>query len=128
MKKFLKKYKVDIILILTLLTISLSSFLALKFSGSMTDNIAYIYVGDNIQHEIDLSKENNEIRYMIVDGKHGEVKIAIRKNDIRIVESTCPNKDCIHQGSATSLKPVICIYNEVRIELQGKKDVDVELG
>lgn len=91
-------------------------------------SIASIYSMNQLVEEIDLSKEEETPRYLMVEGKHGNVKISIKKDDIKIVESTCPNKSCILEGSAKASKPIICAYNEIYIELKGEKSVDVELG
>ena len=128
MKEFLKKYKIDIILVSLILIASLVGVICFNVLGKKDNKIAYIYSQNELVETLDLAKEKDELRYFSVDGKHGEVKIAVKKNDIKIVESTCPNKNCIHQGSATTLKPVICAYNEVVIELKGKAPVVIEVG
>lgn len=128
MKDFLKKYKVDIILIGILLIISLIISLCFYFISFSDQNIASIYVSSTLINQIDLNKEQEEARYIIVNGKHGEVKVEVKLNSLRIIQSSCINKSCIHQGELTSLKPLICAYNEVYIELNSFKDVDVELG
>lgn len=129
MKKTLKKYKIDIIVVSILLVASIvgviSFFVINKNSNA---SIASIYSMNRLVEEIDLSLEKEEPRYLFVEGKHGDVKIEISKNDIKICESTCPNKSCILEGSAKVTKPIICAYNEIYIELKGEKSSDVELG
>ena len=128
MKEFFKKFKLDIIIVGVCLIAAITGVVCFSVLGKSENNIAYIYAQNELVETIDLAKEDDKVDYLTVEGKHGEVKIAYKHNDIKIVESTCPNKNCIHQGSATTLKPIICAYNEVCIELKGKKPVDVEVG
>lgn len=128
MKEIFKKYKVDIIVISVLLVTSLIGVISfLLINTNSSDSIATIYSMNKLVDEIDLNKET-EIRYFFVEGKHGQVKVQVSKNDIKIIESTCPNKSCILEGSAKTTKPIICAYNEIYIELNGEKSTDVELG
>lgn len=127
MSGFLKKYKIDILLIIIVLITSILIGLLLYIFNNSDKEIAQIYVSNELKETINL-KEETETRYIEVNGKHGLVKIEVKKDEIRIIESTCPNKDCIFQGEATSLKPLICAYNEVLIKIESFEDVDVELG
>jgi len=127
MMNFLKKYKLDIFLTIILLILSLIGSLCFIFLKNPNNNIANIYVMNELKDSIDLTKEN-DARYLEFDGKNGKVKVEVKKDEIKIIESNCPNKYCIHQGVATSSRPIICAYNEVLIELKSLKDFDVELG
>lgn len=126
MKEFIKKYKVDIIVICILFIVSLGSYLCVKFIPKNEGNYAYIYVSNSLKDEIDLSKEI-EKRFLTYEGKHGEVKVELVNKTIKIVESTCPNKDCIKQKEASVTNPLICAYNEVLIEIKGESKIDTEL-
>ena len=127
MKDFIKKYKFDIIIVVILLITSLFGTFFIKFYNKTNDNIAYIYCENQLIHKIDLSKEEEE-RLFNINGKKGIMTLSVQKNEIKVIKSTCPKKDCIKHGKATSLNPIICVYNEVYIELNGYKDADVEIG
>ncbi len=127
MKDFIKKYKFDIIIVVILLITSLFGTFFIKFYSRANDNIAYVYCENQLIHKIDLNKEEEE-RFLNINGKNGIMTLSIKKNEIKVIESSCPKKDCIKHGKATSLNPIICAYNEVYIELNGYKDVDIELG
>ena len=127
MKDFIKKYKFDIVIVVILLITSLVGTFFIKFYNKTNDNIAYIYCENQLIHKIDLSKEEEE-RLFNINGKKGIMTLSVQKNEIKVIKSTCPKKDCIKHGKATSLNPIICVYNEVYIELNGYKDADVEIG
>ena len=127
MKDFIKKYKFDIVIVVILLITSLFGTFFIKFYNKTNDNIAYIYCENQLIHKIDLSKEEEE-RLFNINGKKGIMTLSVQKNEIKVIKSTCPKKECIKHGKATSLNPIICVYNEVYIELNGYKDADVEIG
>lgn len=127
MKDFIKKYKFDIIIVVILLITSLFGTFFIKFYSRASDNIAYVYCENQLIHKIDLNKEEEE-RFLNINGKNGIMTLSIKKNEIKVIESNCPKKDCIKHWKATSLNPIICAYNEVYIELNGYKDADIELG
>ena len=127
MKDFIKKYKFDIVIVVILLITSLFGTFFIKFYSRANDNIAYVYCENQLIHKIDLSKEEEE-RLFNINGKKGIMTLSVQKNEIKVIKSTCPKKDCIKHGKATSLNPIICVYNEVYIELNGYKDADVEIG
>lgn len=54
-----------------------------------------------------------------VRGKNGMTKFEIRGGRIRILDSACPNKTCVHQGWAS---PLVCLPNDVIIQLEGRNE------
>lgn len=127
MKTFIKKYHLDIIVIGILLSASLLSVILINFSNNKNNNVASIYSENQLVYKIDLEKEAEE-RFLIIEGKNGEMTLSVSKNEIKVIESSCPKKECIKHGKATALKPMICAYNEVYIEINAHKDADIELG
>ncbi|MCR4733879.1 MAG: NusG domain II-containing protein [Treponema sp.] len=73
-------------------------------------------------YEFSLSKDGN----YEVQGLLGPTKIQIKDGRVRIVDSPCPNKNCVHQRWA----PVIaCLPNDVLVyteESQGEFDAIAE--
>lgn len=127
MFKFIKKYKLDLIVIISLLVLSLSSFFLIKCSFSTQEGIAIINVSNKEIDRIDLKKEN-DIRILTYNGKYTEFKVEVKKNSLRIIENGCKNKTCINLGELSSSNPLICTYNEVYIELiNASNDMDVEI-
>lgn len=124
-----KNRKFDIILIVSLVAIALIALLILKIQDANNNTFAQVYYKDELVLEIDLSKEKEE-RQVIVNGKQGEVKLGIKHNAIRIIESSCNSKTCVHQGfihSTTST--IICIPNQIYIKIiNSNNDIDVEIG
>lgn len=70
---------------------------------------------NNVDYEFDL---NINGKYF-VDGKIGKTTFEIKDKKIRVVDSPCPNKTCIHQGFA---KTLVCLPNDVIIQLMEGDD------
>lgn len=92
-------------------------FLALVVSSYNTqssDLKAIITAKNNIK-TIDLS-QNMEFVF-------AEIKVEIKNNSIRIVESDCPHRICVHSGAISRPGEIIvCVPNKVMIEIQGKDE------
>lgn len=127
MKTFIKKYHLDIIVIGILLIVSLLSVFLINFSNNKNNNVASIYSENHLVYKINLEKENEE-RFLVIEGKNGEMTLSVSKNEIKVIKSSCPKKECIKHGKASPLKPIICAYNEVYIEINAHKDADIEIG
>ena len=53
-----------------------------------------------------------------VQGTIGITTFEIKKGQIRIIDSPCPNKICVHQGWDS---PLVCLPNNVIISLEEEK-------
>ena len=119
-----KKYKRDIILISSLLIISLLACLVyFNFNGSSTNLVANITDSNNVVTQINLEKETETEREIIVDGLHQDLKVGVKHNAIRVIYSSCPHQDCVKMGTvSTTNKPIVCLYNKVYIVLISNSD------
>lgn len=127
MINFLKKYKLDIILIVILLTISFASFLIISLNAKKDNLIAKVYHHNEIKLNIDLENEiNNEYT---IEGDKGLLIIETKKNSIRVKKADCPHQDCVNEGwVSTTNKPIVCAHNGIYIILEGKSSfIDVEV-
>lgn len=124
MKDFLKKYRLDIIIISILIVVSLTSSIILLSTRNNDSLNATIYHHDEVVEVIDLTKENSN-REIIVQGDKGEVIVEVKKNAIRVKNADCPHHDCINMGWVSSTnRPIICAYNAVSIVLNSKSSLD----
>jgi len=48
-----------------------------------------------------------------IDGRLGEVVFEVRDGELVCVESTCPDKLCVHMGRVAPGRPVVCAPNGV---------------
>ncbi len=124
---FIKKHKVDLIIIIVSFALCLSSCLGLYFYSvsNKGNKIANIYLRNEIILSIDLAKEKEE-KEISINGSHGKMKLGIKKDHVCVKESSCPHKYCINQGYTSSF-PIICSYNDITIKIESSSPYEVIL-
>ena len=123
MKKTLRN---DLILIGSLLTVIIASFLAVLLTRKKNNLVAKIYVKNELIQTIDLTK--SEDKEFEIDGAKGKLTIIIKDHAIGVEESNCPHQDCVHMGLVKeSNRPIICAYNQVYIVIEGDANYDVSI-
>ena len=123
MKKTLRN---DLILIGSLLTVIIASFLAVLLTRKKNNLVAKIYVKNELVQTIDLTK--SEDKEFEIDGAKGKLTIIIKDHAIGVEQSNCPHQDCVHMGLVKeSNRPIICAYNQVYIVIEGDANYDVSI-
>jgi len=56
-----------------------------------------------------------------VEGPLGFTSFEIKNQAVRIIDSPCPNKNCVHQGWAS---PLVCLPNKVIITIENYGEFD----
>jgi len=106
-------------LILTVLTIFVSIWFLFGLAGAATKINVSLLVYENG----DLIKEkelvSNEV--LAINLKNGRIKVEIStENGVRLVESDCPAKICVHSGwIKNSGQTIVCLPNKLLLELKG---------
>lgn len=65
----------------------------------------------------------NEDRQIEVEGFLGKSIIKIDKEGARFISSSCPNQNCVHEGSL-KITPIVCLPNGVSISYDIKPKYD----
>lgn len=126
----MKKHLNDIILASAILIIAIIATIVINVTKKDDNLTAYIYYESDLIETVELSKiPDDDVIGHYVTGALGEVLIETAKNQIRIIESDCPDKDCIHQGWINSTSQVlVCVPNRIYIKLvSNDATVDVEV-
>lgn len=114
LKDKLKKHLIEVIVFASLLAISLTAVICLSFSKNVS-SIAVIKHHNETLLKVDLSKEGEE-RHIEVNGDHGIVTIAFKKDYVCVENSGCPSQYCVHEGwIKAGDKPIVCAYNGISI-------------
>lgn len=109
-----KAHRIEIIIVGVFLLVAIS-FVVVSSFASVRGSVANIKHRNETILKVDLANETNE-REIVVIGDYGEVKILVRKNEIKIEESNCPSQFCVHLGWVKAgSKPIICAYNGISI-------------
>lgn len=124
MKKTLRN---DLILIGILLALILGGLLAVLLTRKKDNLIAKIYVQEQLIQEVDLNTEPDHD--FVIQGAKGKLTISIKDHSIGVKEAECPHQDCVHMGYVKETnRPIICVYNQVYIIIEGNSDYDARLG
>lgn len=108
---FLKKLSIsDVILILACLMVA---YLLWRNHAAANDEMLYIYKGDALWGEYDLSRDK-----IIKIDRHNTVQIQDGK--ARMLASDCPDKRCVKLGFNKSM-PIICLPNRVVLEFEDRE-------
>lgn len=114
LKDKLKKHLVEVIVFASFLAISLTAAICISFSKNVS-SIAVIKHHNETLLKVDLSKEGEE-RHIEVNGDHGIVTIAFKKDYVCVENSGCPSQYCVHEGWVKAGdKPIVCAYNGISI-------------
>lgn len=120
------KLRNDIILILSLLLVAAVTLIVLLTRTTPGKKMAHISVSNQEVEVIDLSK--NEDKEYLINGTNGVLHVHTHDGAIAVIESNCPHQDCVHMGYISEAgRPIVCIYNQVIITIDGEPINDVEL-
>lgn len=122
-----KRLRNDLFLIFSLLLVAAISLIVIINKTARYNLIAKITVQNNVVEVIDLSKVGEKDFY--INGTKGVLHVHTHEGAIAVLESNCPHQDCVHMGYVSeSNRPIICVYNEVVIKIDGNTINDVEVG
>ncbi len=58
-----------------------------------------------------------------VRGYHGPMRIAIEDQSVRVLQSSCANKTCVHTGRITTPnRQIVCAPNHVLVQIETSDD------
>lgn len=118
----MKKYKNDIILILSILLVVIVALVVMLALSKKENLSAEIYHDDELIMTISLDKKAE----YVVTGDVSDLIIKTDINEIWVSESGCSDLVCVHQGHVHSTASVItCLPNKVYIKVIGSEEVDV---
>jgi len=118
MRSTLKKGD-KIIVFLLVLFVAFFIFERYVFSKSKVQSII-IRSDGSIVKDIPL-KDNGEY---LIKSKEGELTFIIQSQEVKVIESTCPDKLCIKQGWISKQgESIICLPNRISITITGGNNV-----
>jgi hypothetical protein len=112
----------SILLGIGILAVSLVAQACITFFGSLRKGrSASITDGDGVVHEIPLDTDGlTEITTAL-----GTNTVEVADGQIRVVDATCGNKDCVHQGAINRPgQTIVCLPNRLVIRIEGADDED----
>ncbi len=113
-----KKTIFDYILIFLLLIFAFYSFKIL-YSSKNGDFVVEVYQDNKIVYRDFLSKDN--LVYL------RNATVEVKNNKVRIQESSCPYKFCVHTGWVDKpYKQIVCVPNKIYVKIFSKSELEVD--
>ncbi|NCO83152.1 MAG: NusG domain II-containing protein [Nitrospirae bacterium CG_4_10_14_3_um_filter_44_29] len=105
----------DMLLLAALVIISVSGFIFIKEAFPQGTDVK-IEVNGRLAYKLPLSSD----AAIAVKGINGDTIVEIKNRKVRIKESPCPNKICVHQGWIDR-GAIICLPNRVMVFIEGSE-------
>jgi len=120
----MKKYKNDIIFIVTLLIIATVIYISYNFVRTDTNKaIVVVEVDGSIETTLDLHKDSV---YEVVRGEAINV-IQVKDGKVSVAEASCSDGICIKQGEVSkSNQSIICLPNRVVVYIDYEDEDEVD--
>jgi hypothetical protein len=118
--KELKFKKMDILLIVVLLVVTIAAFLIIQFAVKKDGAVAIIKVDGVKQYELPLDQDTT----VEVDGyQHGKNIVVIKNKGVTMTEADCPDKICVNTGTIHKTgETIVCLPHRVVVEIKGTKE------
>ncbi len=114
--------KGDLIILIFLILLTLASF-SICFFLPKSGEWVIIEIHNKPQARLRL-KEN---QYYTITGVKGKTEIEIKNQCVRIIDSCCPHKICVHTGWISRPGQIIaCVPNKVLIYISGSADDELD--
>ena len=116
MKQYIKK--ADIILLIVLIIVGLASTAYVAMSKSGGDTVIIERNGD-MYGKYSLFEDKT----ITVEGKHSKNIVTIAGGKVTMTESTCKNQVCVDTGRIDQAgESIICLPNKLVVRIEGKGD------
>lgn len=116
------KFWITLFAALLLVSAVAAAFISRAETGGVTANI---YQNGECIHSIDLSQVGAP--YTIVVSGRVQNTIAVENGRICVLEATCPDQVCVHQGwISNSVVPVVCLPNELVIQIENTPGTEMD--
>ena len=112
--------------IITIAAIFTVSLVTATFQYTRVNNGKYAEIIQNgvLIRTVDL-RMNQE--FTVKAGNGGYNKIRVNDGKIAVIEASCPDKICVHQGAiANSSKTIVCLPNKLVIKIVSSKPDSVD--
>jgi len=120
--KFIKKYKNDILLITSVLIIAAVIF-AVSAGTKRQGAVAVVTIGGTEQMRLPLDQD---AAVVLGEGEHTNT-LVIADGKAGIIEASCPDHVCVHQGEISyEGQSIVCLPNKTIITIEGGKDGDLD--
>lgn len=108
--------KSDLILLISLLSLSLLAFLVIFAFFGNSGEVAVVTVNGEEVARLPLAEDTE----LLIEGVGGTNRLVIKNGTAFLTEATCPDKICVNTGAASSLRSIVCVPNRVVITIESE--------
>lgn len=114
----------DLVVLAVVLTLGTVAFLVVgQHKRAKTATVTY---RDEVLVQLSLTGETRQYTYQLPEG---EIVLQTGERGIRVLESNCPDKTCVHMGWISDKgRSIVCMPLYVTVTLNGSGDVDGTTG
>ena len=107
--------KIEKIIVLILLLVSLVIFVFNKINRKDLKNVVVLDASENVLLTFNIYEDN----YYELNGKYGVFHIEVKNGKCRAVDVECPNQICVHTGwiSVNNPLPIVCLPNGIMVKI-----------
>lgn len=106
-----------------LIAASVASYFVLN--GGTDGAIANIYQQGECVHSVDLSRVSESYTIQITGAVTNT--IAVENGRISVLEASCPDQICVHQGwIANGVVPIVCLPNSLVIQIENAAESELD--
>ncbi len=103
----------------------LGTFSMFFFQSPDKGSIAVISRGGVELDRIDLSEVDEDYSILFDDSDGVYNLVSVTKDEIAVIDASCPDKICINQGYISgSEKPIVCLPNKFTITIESDNSTD----
>lgn len=115
-----------IIIVIAVLALGALGLILLRTPAPETAEIV-IQVDGEEKYSFPLYQEGRD-EVIEVQGVNGITKIHLAEDQVRVIESACPDKICVKTGwSSSPATPIACLPNRVIVKIVSGGDSDIDL-
>ena len=108
------------IILLSALALVLLAVVLAQHLAAAPARTALVYSDGKLIAALDL-RSDTELRVEYGDGYN---LLRVENGTVRVVEASCPDKDCLRQGAKNSGTPIICLPNRLTIRFTDENGLD----
>ncbi len=113
------------IILFTLAAVAALAVSLFILNHTQSEAIAGVYSDGTLIRTIDLSKVTETYEFTVSYGDEYNT-IQVSSEGIRVIDSSCPDKICVHHGFLGSGMPIVCLPNRLVIRWLTETDTQYD--
>lgn len=119
----IKSFRFGDLIVIGTIIVALIYSVKIFNNGKMLPETVIVFRDDKIIARYPLRED----KIFYVNGEIGKVKISIKDETVRVIESTCPHKICVKTGKIKrSNSQIVCAPNHIMVVIKSSKKDNID--